>query len=158
MGVISVIEGQKLVQKPYSSFGVTGNRKREIFTLKREARKLTDAQRFSKLYYLRRYKGQVTEKWRDAYLTHYQQVPNQLASDSEVDETTLDKQVRESIRNALREGQLDLTIAASPGAEDDEEDDVDFDAENDENEGGDSGAKNSDAPPGESRSCETDDS
>lgn len=75
-----------------------------------------------------------------------------------MDETTLDKQVRESIRNALREGQLDLTIAASPGAEDDEEDDVDFDAENDENEGGDSGAKNSDAPPGESRSCETDDS
>src|ERR1700722_15060483 len=99
MGVISVIEGQKLVQKPYSSFGVTGNRKREIFTLKREARKLTDAQRFSKLYYLRRYKGQVTEKWRDTYLTHYEQVANQLASDSGVDEASLDNKVGGAIRN-----------------------------------------------------------
>ena len=102
------------------------------------------------------------EKWWDTYLTHYEQVvehaANQLAADSEVDELTLDKEVQESIRNALWVGQLDLTIAASPGAEDDKDNNGNGDAENDESGGDDSGAKNGGAPPGKSWSHETKDS
>jgi hypothetical protein len=57
-----------------------GNRKREVFKLKQETRKLSDAQRFSKLYYQCHYKKPVTSKWRETYLAHYKYMKDDLTA------------------------------------------------------------------------------
>ncbi|KAH9983828.1 hypothetical protein BJV77DRAFT_1072601 [Russula vinacea] len=111
-----------------------GPRKR-LFVFKRcDSRKLSDAQRFSKLYYVRRYKKLVTKTWQDFYLAHYERVKEDVAK---VDATERDKVVRDSIREDLRAGVLDSVPTKALGAEEDVEDeDITENDEDQEERGG----------------------
>ncbi|KAH9984517.1 hypothetical protein BJV77DRAFT_1072004 [Russula vinacea] len=101
-----------------------------------DSRKLSDAQRFSKLYYIRRYKKLVTKTWQDFYLAHYERVKEDVA---EVDATERDKVVRDSIREDLRAGVLDSVPTKVLGAEEDVEDEDITKNNEDQEERGDEG-------------------
>jgi hypothetical protein len=99
-----------------------GNRKRERFDLdKREStRKLSDAQRFSKVYYKRLYKGPVALKWEAEYLAHYNAMKTDATedeADEAIDAKVLDKQIQKAMRKNLKAGLLDVTV--SPAEQED---------------------------------------
>ena len=80
-----------------------------MFQLKQDTRKLSDVQRFSKLYHC--YYGEgVSSKWRETYLDHYKRVTEDLTL---TDATEIEKQVIISIKNDLEDGLLDMAVAAT---------------------------------------------
>ena len=113
---------------------------------------MSDAQQFSKLYYVRRYKKLVTKTWQDFYLAHYERVKEDVAK---VDATERDKVVRDSIREDLRAGVLDSVPTKVLGAEEDVEDEDITENDEDQEERGGRGDRNEDedkGSPGESPS------
>lgn len=100
-------------------------RTRDVIDLsKRDPRKLSAAQRFSKIFYKPLYKKAMTKRWRDTYLVRYKEALDDAAEANTkvdiVDRVDLDKKVHDSIRTDLRGGLLDTALPVSP---DDAEDD-----------------------------------
>jgi len=95
-----------------------GPGRRGVFCFKREARRLSDVQRFSKLYYAPLYRKAVTQKWRETYRIHYERAMNDESEANKrmdaVDAAIFIKGVHDSMREALKAGLLDTTITESP--------------------------------------------
>jgi hypothetical protein len=109
-----------------------GGRKRDVFNLSRETRKLSDVQQFSKLYY-HKFKKAIKKKWQKTYRRHYEHIKE---DQTDVDEDTVDKQVHDSIRKDLNAGLLDLNVTAVVDDDDyadEEEDDVDEEKDDNDN-------------------------
>lgn len=88
-----------------------GSRTRGFFSTKRESKKLSDQQIFSKLYYAL-YKEPIKKKWRQTYITFYKEAIDDLP-DTTIDAVKcveLDKDVHELIRNCLKDGSISTDI------------------------------------------------
>ena len=83
-----------------------------MFKLKREQKRLTDTQCFSKLFYVKYYRDPITLKWRETYLAYY----NKRIKEEDprlTDAEEIEQQVQDDIRSDLRARRLDITVAAS---------------------------------------------
>jgi hypothetical protein len=107
-----------------------GNQKRELFKLTKNPKKLSPINRFSKLFYKRCYKGPITSKWKETYLSYYERMEHDLDT---ADPETVEKKVRDAIRQDLRAGSLDITVVAAKEDEGESEGEVeDEDGEEDD--------------------------
>lgn len=96
-----------------------GYNKREMFKLtQRETRKLSETNRFSKLFYKSRYKKPLASKWKETYLSYYERMKDAL---TDTDTNGVEKQVSDAIRSDLSARLLDITIVAAPEESEDVE-------------------------------------
>jgi hypothetical protein len=102
----------------------TQAKKRSPFEFKKETKKLSDLQCFTKLYYRRYYKKSTQIKWCDTYPTFHRRTREELVlavagaeTDTDTDENGMEKKVGESMREAHQDGLLDVTVAAASVAE-----------------------------------------
>ena len=101
---------------------------------------LTDAQCFSKVFYVKYYRDPITLKWRETYLAYYNK---RIKEDPRLtDAEEIKQRVQDDIRSDLRAGRLDITVAAASAVEgenEDGEEDQDQDGEGGEDQDGQDG-------------------